>query len=60
MSFVWLQYYELTDIVDNTMEIVDLLNIVLPTFIVIFIGYLLGKLTKMNMSAIVDVVFYVG
>ncbi|MFC1934662.1 AEC family transporter [Chloroflexota bacterium] len=39
---------------------VDLLNIILPTFIVIFIGYLLGKITRMNMSAIVDVVFYVG
>ena len=40
-------------------EMVDLLNTVLPTFIVIFIGYLLGKITKMNMPAIVDVVFYV-
>jgi predicted permease len=39
---------------------VDLLNIILPTFIVIFIGYLLGKITKMDMSAIVNVVFYVG
>ena len=39
---------------------IDLLNIILPTFIVIFIGYLLGKITKMNMSAIVNVVFYVG
>ena len=39
---------------------VDILNIVLPTFIVIFIGYLLGKITKMDMSAIVDIIFYVG
>ena len=39
---------------------IDMLNIILPTFIVIFIGYLLGKKTKMDMSAIVDVVFYVG
>jgi hypothetical protein len=39
---------------------VDLLNIILPTFIVIFIGYLLGKITKIDMSAIVNVVFYVG
>lgn len=39
---------------------VDLLNIILPTFIVIFIGYLLGKTTKIDMSAVVEVVFYVG
>ena len=37
-----------------------MLNIILPTFIVIFLGYLLGKKTKMDMSAIVDVVFYIG
>lgn len=39
---------------------VDLLNIILPTFIVILIGYVLGKITKIDMSAIVEVVFYVG
>ena len=39
---------------------VDLLNVILPTVIVIFIGYLLGKITKMDMSAIVNIVFYVG
>ncbi len=39
---------------------IDMLNIILPTFIVIFIGYFLGKRIKMDMSAIVDVVFYVG
>lgn len=37
-----------------------MLNIILPTFIVIFIGYLLGKTTKIDMSAVVEVVFYVG
>jgi len=39
---------------------VNLLNIILPTLTVIFIGYLLGKITKMDMSAIVNIVFYVG
>ncbi|MFC1933262.1 AEC family transporter [Chloroflexota bacterium] len=39
---------------------VDLLNIILPTFFVIFIGYLLGKIAKINISAMVDVIFYVG
>lgn len=39
---------------------VDILNIVLPTFIVIFIGYIFGKITKLDMSALVDIVIYVG
>ena len=38
----------------------DILNIVLPTFIVILIGYLLGKITRINISSIVDVIFYIG
>jgi len=38
----------------------DILNIVLPTFIVILIGYLLGKLTRINISGIIDIVFYIG
>lgn len=38
----------------------DVLNIILPTFIVILIGYIFGKVTKRNMSAVVDVVLYVG
>ncbi|MFC2010035.1 AEC family transporter [Chloroflexota bacterium] len=39
---------------------IDIFNVVLPTFIVILIGYLFGKITKMNISAVVEVVFYVG
>jgi len=39
---------------------VDILNIILPTFIVILIGYIFGKITKMDMSAVVTVVLYVG
>lgn len=39
---------------------IEILNIILPTFIVIFIGYLLGKIRKINISVIVDVIFYVG
>ena len=38
----------------------DILNIILPTFIVIVVGYVFGKITRMNMSAVVDVVFYLG
>ncbi|MFC2021278.1 AEC family transporter [Chloroflexota bacterium] len=39
---------------------IDILNIVLPPFIIIFIGYLLGKITKMDMSSVVNIVFYIG
>ena len=39
---------------------VQILNIVLPTFSVILIGYLLQKIKKLDMSAIVEMVFYVG
>lgn len=39
---------------------VALLNIVLPTFTVILIGYLLQKIKKLDMKAIVEMVFYVG
>jgi len=38
----------------------EILNVVLPTFIIIFIGYLFGKIKKVDVSAIVDVVIYVG
>lgn len=38
----------------------DLLNVILPTFIVILIGYLLGKIKKLDMAAVVEIVFYVG
>jgi predicted permease len=38
----------------------DILNIVLPVFIVIFIGWLFGKRTKMDISPVVDIAIYVG
>jgi predicted permease len=39
---------------------IDILNVILPTFIVILIGYLLGKVWKINIGVIVDLIFYVG
>lgn len=39
---------------------VNIFNVVLPTFIVIFIGYLMGRIQKLNMTAVVELVFYVG
>ena len=38
----------------------DILNIVLPAFIVIFIGYLFGKITKKDVSPLVDIAFSIG
>jgi len=39
---------------------IDILNVVLPTFIVILIGYVLGKVRKFDVAAITELVFYVG
>ncbi|MFC1897162.1 AEC family transporter [Chloroflexota bacterium] len=39
---------------------INLLNVLMPTFVVILIGYLFGKIAKINMSAMVEVSFYVG
>ncbi len=38
----------------------DVLNIVLPTFIVILIGYIFGRTKKLDISPVVDVAFYLG
>jgi predicted permease len=38
----------------------EVIAIVLPTFIVIFIGYLTGKLSKINIAPIVDIALYIG
>jgi malate permease and related proteins len=38
----------------------EILRVILPTFITILIGYILGKTIKINMSGVVDIVFYVG
>jgi predicted permease len=38
----------------------NILNIVLPTFIVIIIGFVLGKVKRLDMSAVVELLFWVG
>jgi predicted permease len=39
----------------------DILNVVLPTFVVILIGYAFGKIRKTaNISPLVDIAFYIG
>jgi malate permease and related proteins len=42
------------------MPFTDVLNVVLPTFIAILIGYAFGKTININMSGVVDIVFYIG
>ena len=37
-----------------------ILEIVLPTFFVIVIGYLVGRFTRLNMSPVVDIAIYFG
>jgi malate permease and related proteins len=38
----------------------NLLAIVLPTFIVTIVGFLLGKIKRLDMTAVVEVLFYIG
>ncbi|UCC16447.1 MAG: AEC family transporter [Dehalococcoidales bacterium] len=38
----------------------DLLNVVLPTFIIIFVGFLFGKIKKWDLSVISEIVIYIG
>jgi len=38
----------------------NIIDVVLPVFIVIFIGYLIGKLTKISIATVVDINLYVG
>ncbi len=38
----------------------EILNVVLPTFVVIIIGYAIGKFFQIDMAGVVDIVFYVG
>jgi predicted permease len=42
------------------MSYTDVLNIILPTFITILIGFVFGKIIKINLSGVIDVIFYVG
>jgi len=38
----------------------DLLNVVLPTFLIIFVGFLFGKIKKWDLSVISEIVIYIG
>jgi predicted permease len=38
----------------------NIIDVVLPTFVVILIGYLIGKFSKSNIEPVVDITLYVG
>jgi predicted permease len=38
----------------------DILKVILPTFLTIFVGFLIGRYKKWDMSVIVDIAIYVG
>jgi len=38
----------------------DIIDVVLPTFIVIFIGYIIGKFTRLPVGPLVDISLFVG
>ncbi len=38
----------------------NILNIVLPTFIVILVGFLLGRVKQLDMSVVVEVLYWIG
>jgi malate permease and related proteins len=42
------------------MPYTEILNVILPTFITMLIGYLIGKMVKIDMAGVIDIVFYVG
>jgi predicted permease len=41
-------------------KMMNLVNIILPTFIVILIGFFFGRARRVDMSAVVDIALYVG
>jgi predicted permease len=42
------------------MAFTDIINVILPTFITILIGYVLGRTIKIDIAGVVDIVFYLG
>jgi predicted permease len=42
------------------MSYAEILNVVLPTFIAVLIGYIIGRFVKIEISGVIDIVFYIG
>jgi hypothetical protein len=44
--------------IDNAMP--NIIDVVLPTFFAIFLGYLVGRFTRINAAPVVDITLYIG
>ena len=42
------------------MPYTDIFNVILPTFIAILIGFIFGKIVRIDIDGVIDLVFYVG
>jgi malate permease and related proteins len=42
------------------MPYTDILNVILPTFITILIGFVIGKIIRIDLDGVIDLIFYVG
>jgi len=42
------------------MPYTEKLNLILPTFISVLIGYIAGKLVRIDIAGVIDIVFYIG
>jgi predicted permease len=42
------------------MPYTEILNVILPTFITILIGFVIGKIVRIDLAGVIDIVFYVG
>jgi predicted permease len=42
------------------MPYTEILNVVLPTFIAILIGYIIGKFIRIDINGVIEIVFYIG
>ena len=38
----------------------ELINVILPTFIIIFIGFVFGRIKKLDLSAVTEILIYIG
>jgi len=38
----------------------DIINVIVPTFFAILVGYLVGKLSRINIAPLVDITLYIG
>ncbi len=42
------------------MSFINVLNVVLPIFVVMIVGYFMARFKKLDVSSVIDIVFYIG